>query len=115
MQILGILPSFTSRRISTLLVYVGRFFPTIGFQWLFILGPNIVAAMQDRIQQEILRGMLLVLRPMARILLRFGIGFKEFNEVAKAAFVDVASADFGIRGRPTNISRVAVMTGLTRK
>jgi hypothetical protein len=52
---------------------------------------------------------------MARILLRFGIGFKEFNEVAKAAFVDVASSDFGIRGRPTNISRVAVMTGLTRK
>jgi len=30
-------------------------------------------------------------------------------------FVDVGSSDFGIRGRPTNISRVAVMTGLTRK
>ena len=33
----------------------------------------------------------------------------------KTAFVDIASSDFGIRGRPTNISRVAVMTGLTRK
>jgi hypothetical protein len=29
--------------------------------------------------------------------------------------VDVATTEFGIRGRPTNISRVAVMTGLTRK
>ncbi len=52
---------------------------------------------------------------MARILLRFGIGFREFSEIAKTAFVDVASSDYGLRGRPTNISRVAVMTGLTRK
>lgn len=35
--------------------------------------------------------------------------------MAKSAFVDVATTDYGIRGRPTNISRVAVMTGLTRK
>lgn len=44
-----------------------------------------------------------------------GIGYREFAEVTKAAFVDVATKDFGLRGRPTNISRVAVMTGLTRK
>jgi hypothetical protein len=43
------------------------------------------------------------------------MGFREFSEVTKLAFVDVASRDYGIRGRPTNISRVAVMTGLTRK
>ena len=71
--------------------------------------------MQDHVRQEILRGFLVVLKPFARILLRFGIGYKEFEEIAKLAFVDVASSDFGIRGRPTNISRVAVMTGLTRK
>lgn len=50
-----------------------------------------------------------------RILLRYGIGYREFAEVTKTAFVDIASSDFGIRGRPTNISRIAVMTGLTRK
>ena len=44
-----------------------------------------------------------------------GVGFREFSEIAKRAFVDVATKDYGIRGRPTNISRVAVMTGLTRK
>lgn len=71
--------------------------------------------MQDRVQQQILGAFLIVLKPLARILLRFGIGFREFSEIAKTAFVDVASTDFGIRGRPTNISRVAVMTGLTRK
>lgn len=71
--------------------------------------------MQDIIQQQILGAFLIVLRPIARILLRFGIGFREFSETAKTAFVDVASSDYGLRGRPTNISRVAVMTGLTRK
>lgn len=71
--------------------------------------------MQDEIQRRILGAFLVVLRPMARILLRFGIGFREFSEIAKTAFVGVASSDYGLRGRPTNISRVAVMTGLTRK
>lgn len=71
--------------------------------------------MQNVVQKEILKAFFLVLKPMARILLRFRVGYKDFNEIAKAAFVDVASADYGIRGRPTNISRVAVMTGMTRK
>jgi hypothetical protein len=44
-----------------------------------------------------------------------GIGYREFSEISKSAFVDVATSDYGLRGRPTNISRVAVMTGLTRK
>ena len=71
--------------------------------------------MQDKIKNQILDAFFVVLRPIAKILLRYGIGFREFAEVAKSAFVDVATTDHGIRGRPTNISRVAVMTGLTRK
>lgn len=71
--------------------------------------------MQDKIRKQILDAFYVVLRPIAKILLRYGIGFREFAEVAKSAFVDVASSEYGIRGRPTNISRVAVMTGLTRK
>ena len=71
--------------------------------------------MQDTIHSQILIALLIALRPLARVLLRAGIGHREFNEVSKAAFVDVATKDYGLRGRPTNISRVAVMTGLTRK
>ena len=71
--------------------------------------------MQDDIQRQILGAFLIALRPIAKILLRFGIGFREFAELAKTAFVDVATSEYGLRGRPTNISRVAVMTGLTRK
>lgn len=71
--------------------------------------------MQNDIQRQILGAFLVALRPIAKILLQFGIGFREFAEIAKTAFVDVATREYGLRGRPTNISRVAVMTGLTRK
>jgi hypothetical protein len=71
--------------------------------------------MQEKLKQQVLNAFLLVLRPVVKILLRYGISFSEFAETAKIAFVDVSTSDFGIRGRPTNISRVAVMTGLTRK
>ena len=71
--------------------------------------------MQVSVKQQVLDAFLLVMRPVVRILLRYGIGYREFAEVVKTAYVDISSSDFGIRGRPTNISRVAVMTGLTRK
>ena len=53
--------------------------------------------------------------PIARLLLRSGVGFKEFAEISRMAFVEVASRDYGLRGRPTNLSRVAAMTGVPRK
>ena len=56
-----------------------------------------------------------LLRPVARIFLRFGISYREFCELSKTAFVEVAAKDFGVHGRPTNASRIAAMTGLTRK
>ena len=71
--------------------------------------------MQDDIQQRILGALLIVLRPITRALLRAGIGYREFSEIAKTAYVDTATKDYGLRGRPTNVSRVAIMTGLTRK
>lgn len=71
--------------------------------------------MQDDIQKQILGAVLLVLRPIVRSLLRIGVGYREFSDIAKTAYVETASKDYGLRGRPTNISRVAVMTGLTRK
>lgn len=53
--------------------------------------------------------------PIARFLLRNGVGYREFAEISKLAFVQVASDEYGLRGRQTNMSRVSVMTGLNRK
>lgn len=41
--------------------------------------------------------------------------WKEFAEIAKTAFVQVATAEFGLRGRPTNVSRVSILTGIGRR
>jgi hypothetical protein len=59
-----------------------------------------------------LRAFRLLLRPVARILLRGGVTWKEAAEACKASFVEVATEDFGLHGRPTSISRVAILTGL---
>ena len=58
---------------------------------------------------------LALLKPLARLFLRHGRGYREYSELSKAAFVAVASADYGVHGRPTNVSRIAAMTGMTRK
>ncbi|MBT8141508.1 MAG: hypothetical protein HKN88_06400 [Gammaproteobacteria bacterium] len=54
------------------------------------------------------------MRPIIRILLRAGINYKQFAKITREVFVDVASEDFGISGRKTNISRVAILTGISR-
>jgi hypothetical protein len=52
---------------------------------------------------------------MARLLLRSGITYQQFEAVAKRAFVKEAALDADVRGRTTNTSRIAVKTGLSRK
>lgn len=72
--------------------------------------------MANDVTQERIRNALSgVLFPLARTLLRCGVGYSEFAEIAKRAFVDAASRDYGVRNRPTNTARVAVMTGISRK
>jgi Family of unknown function (DUF6502) len=55
------------------------------------------------------------MRPLARVLLRSGITYKSFAEIAKRAFVHEALLERDLKGRVTNASRVAVRTGLSRK
>jgi len=55
------------------------------------------------------------MRPIVRFLLRNGVTWDEFSELSKDIYVDVARENYGIQGRPTNNSRVAMMTGLSRR
>jgi hypothetical protein len=55
------------------------------------------------------------LKPLVHVLLRCGISWREFADLAKTTYVEVATSDFGKRGRPTNVSRTAVLTGLARR
>ncbi len=56
-----------------------------------------------------------LLRPVAALLMKCGITWKQFSDMSKSVFVDVATREFGIRGRPTNVSRVSILTGISRK
>jgi hypothetical protein len=55
------------------------------------------------------------LKPLIHVLLSCGITWREFSELAKTTYVEVASESFGKRGRPTNVSRTAILTGLVRR
>ena len=56
-----------------------------------------------------------LLRPLVRLLLRNGMPFGAFADLAKRVFVDVAMREHALPGRKPSISRAAVITGLTRK
>ena len=67
---------------------------------------------KNSVFREILRRLL---KPLVRIMLRYGYSYREFNHLAKEVFVDVCYDDFTIEGRKMTASRVAVLTGLDRK
>ncbi len=66
-------------------------------------------------KQALLTACCRLLRPMARLLIKSGVTWKEFADASKQAFVEVATDEFGIRGRPTNLARVAILTGINRR
>jgi hypothetical protein len=71
--------------------------------------------MNDEHLKPLSAAILRLLRPLVRILLRNGVSFSTFADYIKWIYVDVASKEFGIRGRKQSTSRVSVLTGLSRK
>ncbi len=71
--------------------------------------------MADNLKLSVLMACRQLLRPIVRFLIKCGVSWREFSEVSKTAYVEVATAEFGIRGRPTNSSKVAILTGLGRR
>lgn len=56
-----------------------------------------------------------LLEPLVEVLLRGGMPHKAFAELAKRVYVRVAENEGGVEGRKQTTSRIAVLTGLTRK
>lgn len=56
-----------------------------------------------------------LLRPLVRILLRHGVPFTTFQEIARWVYVEVAEKHFALPDRKQTDSRVSILTGLTRK
>lgn len=71
--------------------------------------------MDTTINQALSAAILRILRPLIRMLLRQGVSYGTFADLAKWVYVDVARQDFGIDRRKQSTSRVSILTGLSRK
>jgi hypothetical protein len=82
-------------------VKIGKYFP--------------IMAITDRHTRTLSAAIMRLLRPLVRIILRNGMSFNAFSDVAKRVYVEVAMQEFGIAGKKQTISRVSILSGLSRK
>ncbi len=66
---------------------------------------------EDRLE----RALETLLIPVVRVALKRGLAFGRFSELVKRAYVAAARRDFTVPDRKLTMSRVAVLTGMTRK
>lgn len=70
--------------------------------------------MAQEVKDHLRRALSLMLKPLVRLLIAQGVTHAEFSETAKDVYVETALRRFEIDGK-VNKSRVAILTGLTRK
>ena len=70
--------------------------------------------MAQDVKDHLRRALALMLKPLVRLFIAQGVTHAEFAETAKEVYVETALRHFESEGR-VNKSRVAILTGLTRK
>ncbi len=70
--------------------------------------------MGQEVKDHLRRALSLMFKPLVRLLIAQGVTHAEFSETAKEVYVETALRHFETEGR-INKSRVAILTGLTRK
>jgi len=70
--------------------------------------------MGQEVKNHLRRALSLMLKPLIRLLIAQGVTHAEFSETAKEVYVETALRHFETEGK-VNKSRVAILTGLTRK
>ena len=67
------------------------------------------------IQQSLNQTLRKILAALIRTLLRNGMAYGEFDQIARKCFVDVAYQHFSSASKKQTVSNVAILTGLNRK
>jgi len=70
---------------------------------------------ETAVKPALSQAMRAILHSLVRVLLRNGVAYGAFAEMARRAYVEVAEKDFALAGRKQTVSRVSTLTGLTRK
>jgi hypothetical protein len=71
--------------------------------------------MSDTVRAHLVYAFRKVLRPLVKILIRAGVRYDEFTEVLKGVYVESAIRDGLGKAGPVTRSRVALVTGVTRR
>ena len=71
--------------------------------------------MTQSLNKALSAAVLRLLRPLAAILMRHGMAYGTFAELARKAYVDEAFAQVAASGKRATVSSVSALTGLTRK
>ena len=66
-------------------------------------------------QQALFAAVFKLLKPLVRSLLRNGVPYGAFADLAKRAYVEVAMNELEVPGKKATMSRASTITGLTRK
>ncbi len=78
------------------------------------LGVNFPPNMK-KLQKSLSNAILRILRPLARVMLRHGMAYGTFAELARRAFVEEGFDHMQRAGKRPTVSGVSALTGLTRK
>jgi hypothetical protein len=70
--------------------------------------------MGEQVQEHLRLALRMMLKPLIRLLISQGVSHADFSEAAKDVYVEMAIRHFD-ESEKVNQSRVAIMTGLTRK
>ena len=71
--------------------------------------------MSEPVQKALGAAVIRLLRPLVRVLLRHGMAYGTFAELARKAYVDEGFEQVAASGKRPTISSVSALTGLTRK
>ena len=69
----------------------------------------------DPAKQELIEALRSILEPLVRLLIANGITFPAFSRVGKEVYIEVGTRDFSLPFKKQTDSRVALVTGITRK
>jgi hypothetical protein len=74
-----------------------------------------MSAATDSAREALLRAAAAILRPLVRQLIAHGVTFPAFSRLAKEVYLDVGTRHFTLPFKKQSDSRVALVTGITRK
>jgi hypothetical protein len=72
-------------------------------------------AIQASLQRILIESLETILAPIVKLTLYCGLGHSEFAAAVRRVFIEVASQEYGVRGRPANIAKISAKTGIPRK